>query len=55
MPTVAMTVNTGSRGNEPISTRNSVTNEFVPGSASDESPASRKHPASTGASFPTPP
>ncbi len=55
IPTVARIVYTGSRGNEPTSTRNSLTNELVPGSASDDSPATRNVPASNGAILCTPP
>ena len=39
----------------PSSTRNSETKGPRPGSDSDDSPATRKMPASTGATFSTPP
>ena len=55
MPTVASTVNTGRVGNEPISTRNSLTKLLVPGRASEASPATRNTPASFGAALATPP
>ena len=41
--------------NVPISTRNSLMNGAVPGSASDARPAKNSTPASTGTSLPAPP
>ena len=55
MPRVARIAYTGSSGNEPMSTRNSLTKLLVPGSASEASPARRNTPASFGACAATPP
>ena len=49
MPTVAMTCHRLVTVNVPISTRNSLTNGAVPGSASEARPAKKNTPASTGA------
>ena len=55
IPAVATTAYTGCRAKVPSSTRNSLTNVDIPGSASDDSPMTRKTPPSTGATFATPP
>ena len=55
MPAVAMTATVLFTVNVPISTRNSLTNGEVPGSASEARPAKKNTPASTGTSLPAPP
>ncbi|MNC95947.1 hypothetical protein D3C83_131870 [compost metagenome] len=55
MPTVASTVYTGRVSNEPMSTRNSLMNELVPGSDRVLSPAISSVPASSGVTFAMPP
>ena len=55
MPSVASTAYTGCVRNAPISTRNSLTNEFVPGSDRVLRPAISSVPASSGVTFAIPP
>ena len=55
MPAVAMTAYAGCREKVPSSTRNSLMNVDMPGSASADSPVTRNSPARIGATFCTPP
>ena len=55
MPVVASTASPLCRVNVPTSTRNSLTNVLMPGSASADRPVSRNSPARIGVTFAAPP